>query len=61
MGLPQEKFLIFFKPKRCGADIITVSHSLLEKVEIISKNLFDYSVETAEMFINDSKKANFKF
>ena len=50
-----------FQAERCGADIITVSHSLLEKVEIISKNLFDYSVETAEMFINDSKKANFKF
>ncbi len=50
-----------FQAERSGADIITVSHNLLEKVKIISKNLFDYSVETAEMFINDSKKANFKF
>ena len=50
-----------FQADRSGADIITVSHDLLNKVNTISKDLMQYSIETAEMFINDAKNAKYNF
>ncbi len=50
-----------FQAERCGADIITVSHDLLNKVNNISKDLIQYSIETAEMFINDAVNAQYNF
>ena len=50
-----------FQADRSGADIITVSHDLLNKVNTISKDLIHYSIETAEMFINDAKNAKYNF
>lgn len=43
-----------------GCHIITVPHDLLRKLEIIGKNLDDYSMETVRMFYNDARSAGFK-
>ena len=41
-------------------DIITVPTSILDKLNLLGKNLEKYSIETVKMFYRDAKKAGYK-
>jgi transaldolase len=43
-----------------GCDIITVTPDLLKKVELVGKDLADFSLETVQMFFRDAQAAGFK-
>jgi len=45
--------------KDSWADIITVSPSILKKMDLIGKNLETYSLETVQMFYNDAKESGY--
>jgi transaldolase len=42
-----------------GCDIITVTPDLLKKLELVGKDLADYSLETVQMFFRDAKAAGY--
>lgn len=44
---------------QCGTDIITVTNNLLAKLPNLGKNLAQLSLETVQMFSNDSKALGF--
>jgi transaldolase len=46
--------------EKLGCDIITVPTDILNKLNLIGKDLEKYSLETVKMFYNDAKKAGFK-
>jgi len=43
-----------------NCDIITVPTNILDKMNLMGKNLEKYSLETVKMFYNDAKNAGFK-
>jgi transaldolase len=45
-----------FQAERSGADIITLTPEILEKIKLRNKDLHQYSIETAKMFYDDGKK-----
>ena len=55
---PREVLNIFHADS-IGAHIITVTHDLLAKVELVGKDLDDFSLDTVKMFANDAAKAGF--
>jgi len=48
-----------FQAIECGCRIITIPHELLNKTNLIGKNLNKYSIETVKQFYNDAKKSGF--
>ncbi len=56
---PREVFNIF-QAERVGCEIITVAHSILNKLENLNKDLNQFSIETITMFYEDAKKAGYK-
>jgi len=42
-----------------GCDIITVTQDLLKKMELLGKDLADFSLETVEMFFRDANSAGY--
>ena len=42
-----------------GCDIITVTPDLLKKLELVGKDLADYSLETVQMFFRDAQAAGY--
>lgn len=50
-----------FEAIESKCDIITIPDSILKKTKNIGKNLEGYSVETVNMFLNDSKKSGVTF
>ena len=48
-----------FQATECGCRIITIPHELLNKVNLIGKNLNKYSIETVKQFYTDAKKSGF--
>jgi transaldolase len=42
-----------------GCDIITVTPDLLKKLELVGKDLADFSLETVQMFFKDAQAAGF--
>lgn len=56
---PREVYNIY-QAKENNVDIITVTKSLIDKLELYKKDLDDYSLETVKMFLNDAKKNNLK-
>ena len=46
--------------EECGADIITVTDSILNKLSLLGKSLEEYSLETVKMFNEDSKAIGFE-
>jgi transaldolase len=48
-----------FQATKCGCRIITIPHELLNKVNLIGKNLNKYSIETVKQFYADAKKSGF--
>lgn len=56
---PREVFNIY-QAQEIGVDIITVTKSLIDKLSLKNKDLEAYSLETVQMFLNDSIKSNLK-
>lgn len=55
---PRELFNIF-QADQIGCHIITATNDILKKLELVGKNLTEYSLETVKMFYNDAKQAGF--
>jgi transaldolase len=56
---PRE-LLNIFHADSIGCHIITVTNDILKKLEIVGKDLREYSLETVKMFREDAVKAGFK-
>ena len=50
----------YIQAKQVGCHIITVPPSIIEKIEKFGKSFNDLTIETVKLFLEDSKKANFK-
>lgn len=44
---------------QCGADIVTVSNDILEKLPNLGKDLEEFSLETVQMFVRDGQSLGF--
>jgi transaldolase len=55
---PRE-LLNIFQAAAIGCHIITVTHDVLKKTELIGRSLDDYSLDTVKMFYEDATKAGF--
>jgi transaldolase len=55
---PRE-LLNIFHAESVGCDIITVTPDVLAKLELVGKNLDDYSLETVKMFYKDASAAGY--
>lgn len=55
---PRETFNIY-QAQALGVDIITCTSDLIAKLPLTGKQLEDYSLETVQMFLNDSKSLGF--
>ncbi len=56
---PREIFNIF-QANEVGCHIITVANSMLSKLNLIGKDLGEYSLETVKMFYDDACSAGYK-
>ena len=55
---PRE-LLNIFQADEIGCPIITVTHDILGKLDLVGKDLDDFSLETVKMFHGDARAANF--
>jgi transaldolase len=55
---PRELFNIF-QADAIGCHIITATNDVLKKLDLIGKNLDDYSLDTVKMFYNDALTAGY--
>jgi transaldolase len=55
---PRE-LLNIFQADAIGCHIITVTHDVLKKLELVGKDLAKYSLETVKMFHDDAKHAGY--
>jgi transaldolase len=55
---PRE-LLNVFQADDIGCHIITVTNDILGKLDLVDKNLNEYSLETVEMFFNDAASAGY--
>ncbi len=55
---PRELFNVF-QADDIGCHIITVTHDILQKLDLVGKNLTEYSLETVQMFYRDGRKVGF--
>ena len=55
---PRE-LLNIFQADAIGCHVITVTHDILIKLDLVGKDLNDYSLETVEMFYSDGRAAGF--
>lgn len=53
------ELLNIFHANETGCHIITVTYDMLKKLNLVGKDLADYSLETVEMFYRDAKSAGF--
>lgn len=56
---PRE-LLNIFQANEIGCHIITVTPSIIDKLNLIDYDLNEYSLDTVKMFFNDAKKAGYK-
>ena len=56
---PRE-LLNIFQADAVGCDIITSTGDILKKLDLVGKNLTDYSLETVQMFYGDAVESGFK-
>jgi transaldolase len=56
---PRE-LLNIFQADEIGCHIITVTNDILKKLELVGKDLNEFSLETVKMFREDAMKADFK-
>ena len=52
--------LNIYQAEESKSDIITVPPDILDKTNLLNKNLNDFSLETVQNFFDDAKNANFK-
>jgi transaldolase len=57
-GSPRE-LLNLFQASEIGCHVITVTNDILKKLELVGKDLDDYSLDTVKMFYNDAQKAGY--
>ena len=55
---PRE-LLNIFQADDVGCHIITVTNDVIKKLELVGKDLEEYSLDTVKMFFNDATAANF--
>jgi transaldolase len=55
---PRE-LLNIFQADTIGCQIITVTNDVLKKLEIVGKDLGEYSLDTVKMFYNDARQAGY--
>ena len=55
---PRE-LLNLFHAEEAGCHIITATADIIKKLELVGKNLDDYSLETVQMFYRDAVAAGF--
>jgi transaldolase len=55
---PRE-LLNIFQADAIGCHVITVTNDILKKLNLVGKDLGDYSLETVKMFYNDGRAAEF--
>lgn len=55
---PRE-LLNIFQADSIGCHIITVTNDVLKKLDLIGKNLDDYSLDTVKMFYNDARSSGY--
>jgi len=55
---PRE-LLNIFQASAIGCHIITVTNDILKKLDLVGRNLSDYSLDTVKMFHKDAKEAGF--
>ena len=58
MGQPRE-LLNVFQANDCGCHIITATNDILKKLNLVGKDLTDYSRETVQMFRTDALGAGY--
>ena len=56
---PRE-LLNIFQADAIGCHVITVTNDVLKKLELVGKDLDDYSLDTVKMFHGDAKSAGFR-
>lgn len=56
---PRE-LLNIFQADAVGCHVITVTNDILKKLDLLGKNLDDYSLDTVKMFYNDARKAGYR-
>jgi transaldolase len=56
---PRE-LLNIFHADEIGCQVITVTNDILKKLELVGKDLGDYSLDTVKMFRSDAVAANFR-
>lgn len=56
---PRE-LLNIFHADSIGCHVITVTHDILGKLNLVGKDLSDYSLDTVKMFYNDAQTAGFR-
>jgi transaldolase len=56
---PRE-LLNIFQADAIGCHIITVTHDILRKLDLVGKDLHEYSLGTVKMFYNDAQQAGYK-
>jgi transaldolase len=49
-----------FQADSINCHIITATNDILKKIDLIGKNLEEYSLETVNMFYLDAKAANYE-
>ncbi len=57
---PRE-LLNIFQADLIGCHIITVTNDVIKKLDLVGKDLDEYSLETVKMFFDDGAKAGFNF
>jgi len=55
---PRE-LLNIFQADAIGCHIITATHDILKKLELVGKDLLSYSLETVKMFHDDAQRASY--
>ena len=50
----------YIQSKKIGCQIITIPPAIIEKIEKFGKSFKQLTVETVKVFVNDSKKSNFR-
>lgn len=56
---PRELFNIF-QADEIGCHIITATNDIIKKLDLVNKDLNEYSLETVKMFYSDAQKAGFE-
>jgi len=56
---PRE-LLNIFQAEEIGCHIITVTSDILRKIDLIGRNLHDFSLETVQMFYDDAARSGYK-